>query len=67
MLFLKLHYGIMSLFGALSSFRYREEEMISENYSYKGGFRTPRLLQCCNTLAYYSETKLTLKIKSFFP
>lgn len=66
MLFLKLHYGIMSLFGALSSFWNSAEEMIPENYSYKG-FHTPRLLQCCNTSAYYSETKLTLKIKSFFP
>lgn len=70
MIFLKLHYGIMSVWGALSSFQYGEKEKIPYNYSNKVSYHTPSLLQCyinSKTLANYGEIKLTLKIKSFFP
>lgn len=70
MIFLKLHDDIMSGFGALSSFLCGKKEMTPYNYSNKGSYYTPRLLQYysnSNTLAKYREIKLTLKIKSFFP
>lgn len=70
MIFLKLYYGIMSVFGVLSSFQYSEKEIVPQNYGNKGSYHTPTLLQYYinpNTSANYSEIKLTLKIKSFFP